>query len=84
MLPPITPPFVPADGSLALDGLARNAERWGTTGLRGLVLLGSNGEAPLLNETKYDPRLNWSSRAHSKTSACAFATRLRLPTSASV
>ena len=54
VLPPITTPFMPADGSLDLDGLARNAERWVTTGLRGLVALGSNGEAPLLDETESD------------------------------
>ena len=54
MLPPITTPFVPADGSLDLDGLVRNAKHWVTTDLRGLVVLGSNGEAPLLDETESD------------------------------
>ncbi len=54
VLPPITTPFVPTDGSIDHDALARNAERWVTTGLRGLVALGSNGEAPLLDEAESD------------------------------
>ncbi len=54
VLPPITTPFASANGSIDYDGLGRNAERWVTIGLRGLVALGSNGEAPLLDETESD------------------------------
>ena len=54
VLPPITTPFVPGTGRVDLDALARNAARWVNTGLRGLVALGSNGEAPLLDEAESD------------------------------
>ncbi len=54
VFPPITTPFAREDGSVDLDALVRNAERWVTTGLRGLVALGSNGEAPLLDEAESD------------------------------
>ena len=52
VLPPITTPF---DGDeLDLRGLGRNVQRWMTTGLRGLVVLGSNGEAPFLDDVEAD------------------------------
>ncbi len=52
VLPPITTPL---DGDeLDLRGLQRNVERWRATGLRGLVVLGSNGEAPLLDDDECD------------------------------
>lgn len=44
ILPPITTPFNAA-GDLDLDALRRNIERYNTTGLRGYVAFGSNGEA---------------------------------------
>jgi 4-hydroxy-2-oxoglutarate aldolase len=42
IFPPITTPFV--DGKVAHDKLASNIERWSQTGLKGFVVLGSNGE----------------------------------------
>ena len=42
IFPPITTPFV--DGNLAYDQLAFNIKKWSKTGLKGLVVMGSNGE----------------------------------------
>jgi 4-hydroxy-2-oxoglutarate aldolase len=42
IFPPITTPFV--DGNVAYDQLAANIEKWSQTGLKGLVVMGSNGE----------------------------------------
>jgi 4-hydroxy-2-oxoglutarate aldolase len=42
IFPPITTPFV--DGNVAYDELASNIEKWSKTGLKGLVVMGSNGE----------------------------------------
>ncbi len=42
IFPPIPTPFV--DGDVAYDKLASNIERWSKTGLKGLVVMGSNGE----------------------------------------
>jgi 4-hydroxy-2-oxoglutarate aldolase len=49
IFPPIPTPFA-ADGAVAYDKLAANVERWGQTGIRGYVVLGSNGEYPYLSE----------------------------------
>lgn len=46
ILPPIATPF--AGDDLDLRGLSANVTRWARAGLRGLLVLGSNGEAPLL------------------------------------
>ena len=54
VFPPITTPFSDDTQSVDVAALARNAERWMTTGLRGLVVLGSNGEAPLVDEAESD------------------------------
>ncbi len=42
IFPPIPTPFV--DGEVAYDKLGVNIEKWGKTGLKGLVVMGSNGE----------------------------------------
>lgn len=42
IFPPITTPFI--DGKVAYDRLASNIESWSKTGLKGFVVLGSNGE----------------------------------------
>jgi len=42
IFPPIITPFV--DGKVAYDKLAFNIEKWSKTGLKGLVVMGSNGE----------------------------------------
>jgi len=44
---PIPTPWV--GGSIAYDQLRENVAKWGQTPLRGLVVLGSNGEFPLLS-----------------------------------
>ena len=48
VMPPITTPF--QDGKLASDRLKKNFQKWNKTGLSGLLVLGSNGEAVYLNE----------------------------------
>lgn len=48
IFPPITTPFI--DGKVAYDKLASNIERWNRTGLKGFVVLGSNGEYVYLSE----------------------------------
>lgn len=47
--PPIATPFG-ADGEIDFDALRFNAARYMTTRLRGLVVLGSNGEAALVDD----------------------------------
>jgi 4-hydroxy-2-oxoglutarate aldolase len=48
VFPPITTPFI--NGRVAHDKLAFNIEKWGNTGLKGFVVLGSNGEYVYLSE----------------------------------
>ena len=52
VFPPIPTPF--REDALDTRALASNTDRWVATGLRGLVVLGSNGEAPLLDEAESD------------------------------
>jgi 4-hydroxy-2-oxoglutarate aldolase len=46
--PPIATPF--KDDEVDYAGLTHNVERWMGTGLRGLLALGSNGEAASIDE----------------------------------
>ena len=46
--PPVTTPFL--DDKVAYDKLASNVEKYGRTGLKGIVVLGSNGEYVSLSE----------------------------------
>lgn len=48
IFPPITTPFV--DGKVAYDKLADNIAKWNSTGLKGYVAFGSNGEYVYLSE----------------------------------
>ena len=48
IFPPITTPFI--NDSVAYDKLASNIEKWSRTGLKGFVVLGSNGEYVCLSE----------------------------------
>jgi 4-hydroxy-2-oxoglutarate aldolase len=48
IFPPITTPFI--DDNVAYDKLVSNIEKWGQTGLKGFVVLGSNGEYVSLSE----------------------------------
>ena len=50
IFPPIPTPFV--DEAVAYDHLKENVRRWSRTGIRGFVVLGSNGEYPLLDEAE--------------------------------
>lgn len=52
ILPPIITPF--KDEELDVPSLESNIRRWNTTGLSGLLVLGSNGEAVYLNEKEKD------------------------------
>lgn len=49
VIPPAATPFT-ADGDVDFDAIRFNVDRWMHTGLRGLLLLGSNGEAPYVDE----------------------------------
>ena len=53
VLAPITTPFTD-DGGLDLSGFGDNIDRWMDTSLRGLVVLGTNGEAPLVDDEEAD------------------------------
>ena len=48
IFPPIATPFV--NGKVAYDRLASNVAKWNRTGLKGFVVLGSNGEYVYLSE----------------------------------
>ena len=48
IFPPISTPFI--NGKVAYDKLASNVEKWSGTGLKGFVVLGSNGEYVYLSE----------------------------------
>ena len=50
---PIATPFT-SDDTIDEKGLASNVKRWMTTPLSGLVVLGSNGEAPQLDDDEAD------------------------------
>ncbi|MCA9736756.1 MAG: dihydrodipicolinate synthase family protein [Gemmatimonadota bacterium] len=47
---PATSPFDPVSGDLDVIGLRSNVRRWSTTGVRGIVIGGSTGEAMLLDD----------------------------------
>ena len=61
ILPPVATPFTPG-GDLDLAALSENATRLMRTGLRGLVVLGSNGEAPFIERDEL-PRITEAARA---------------------
>jgi 4-hydroxy-2-oxoglutarate aldolase len=52
VFPPMATPF--AGGDVDAAGITRNVQRWGRTGVGGIVALGSNGEAPLLDDEESD------------------------------
>lgn len=52
IFPPIPTPF--RGGDVDLAALASNVDRWMATPLAGLVVLGSNGEAPFIDEDEAD------------------------------
>ena len=52
IFPPVPTPF--SQGSVDHRALASNVARWMQTRLAGIVVLGSNGEAPLLDDTESD------------------------------
>lgn len=52
--PPIPTPFSRETDSVDVGALTSNVDRWLTTPIRGLVLLGTNGEAPLVDEAESD------------------------------
>lgn len=47
VFPPIATPF--KDDELDVEGMKANVSRWMRTGLAGVLVLGSNGEAPMLD-----------------------------------
>ncbi len=60
---PATTPFDPVTGEVDAVALRRNVERWAPTGIRGLVIGGSTGEAVFLDEGERD--LSWDVVARS-------------------
>ena len=48
ILPPVATPFV--DDEVDLAAMRSNVDRWMRTGLRGVLLLGTNGEAPFVGD----------------------------------
>jgi len=50
VFPPIPTPFV--NGEVAHEALASNIAKWSKTGIRGIVVLGSNGETVYLSEAE--------------------------------
>jgi 4-hydroxy-2-oxoglutarate aldolase len=52
VFPPMVTPF--DDGKVDERAIASNVDRWMRAGLGGVVALGSNGEAPLLDEAESD------------------------------
>src|ERR1017187_2658550 len=54
VFPPIPTTFNVATGDVDRGAITANVKRWMTTGLRGIVALGSNGEAALLDEDEAD------------------------------
>lgn len=52
VFPPMPTPF--HDGEVNTTAITRNVERWMRTGLGGIVALGTNGEAMLLDEDESD------------------------------
>lgn len=62
ILPPVATPFS-ADGELDLGALRFNVRRWMQTRLRGLVVLGSNGEAAYVDEDEAE-RVIAATREH--------------------
>src|SRR5262245_26831279 len=54
VFPPIPTPYDRASGDVDLRALAANVQRWMTTGLTGILALGSNGEAALLDDRECD------------------------------
>lgn len=51
--PPIATPF-DESGEVSVSGLKHNVDRWSKTGLTGLVVLGSNGEFPFVDDDERD------------------------------
>ena len=51
--PPIATPFAD-DGEVSVDGLKANVARWSETALVGLIVLGSNGEFPAIDDYERD------------------------------
>ena len=52
VFPPMPTPF--EDGEVDAPAIRRNIERWVAAGLGGALVLGTNGEAPLLDEDEAD------------------------------
>ena len=62
IFPPIPTPFS-SDGNVDHAALAQNIDRWMKTRLAGLVILGSNAEAPLLEDAEADAIIDTARRA---------------------
>jgi 4-hydroxy-2-oxoglutarate aldolase len=50
ILPPVPTPFI--NDEIAVEKLKENISKWNMTGLSGYLILGSNGEAVMLNEAE--------------------------------
>jgi 4-hydroxy-2-oxoglutarate aldolase len=54
IFPPIPTTFDPATGDVAPGAIRANVERWMRTALAGVLAIGSNGEAPTLDDDEVD------------------------------
>jgi len=54
IFPPVPTPFDPTTGEVDRAALKRNVTRWMTTRITGILALGSNGEAALLDDDESD------------------------------
>ena len=81
--PPIPTPFSRETGAIDAEALTSNTDRWLTSRVRGLVLLGSNGEAPLLDEVESDTLID-TVRSHVPTTRLVIAGTGRESTRATV
>lgn len=54
IFPPMATPFVPDGSAIDFDAVRHNVERWMRTALRGIVVLGSNGESAFVSSDEAD------------------------------
>ncbi len=64
IFPPVATPMI--RGKPALEKLASNIARWSKTGIKGFVVLGSNGEAPLLSHAEKHDLVRTAAQASPK------------------
>ena len=69
VFPPMPTPF--ADGEVDAKAVSANVARWIRAGLGGVVALGTNGEAALLDEDEVGPRARRRARGRASRGGCS-------------